>query len=40
MTVAKQKMLRYEDRRVERTMIGILTTPLGLLLGMGFFIAL
>lgn len=36
----KTAMLRQEDRRVSRTVIGFLSTPLGLLLGMGLFIAI
>lgn len=40
MTIAKESMMRHEDRLVSRTLIGVLTTPLGLLLGMGFVIAL
>jgi len=40
MNVLKNAMMRQEDSRVFRTIIGLLTAPLGLLLGMGLFIAI
>ena len=39
MTHAKEAMIRQEDNRVGRTVIGMLMTPLGLLLGMGLLIS-
>ena len=39
MTSIQESMMKREDRVVSRTLIGILTTPLGLLVGMGFIIA-
>ena len=40
MNVLKNAMMRREDSRIVRTVIGVLTAPLGLLLGMGLFIAI
>ncbi len=40
MNAAKETMMIREDRHVMRTILGILTAPLGLILGMGLFIAL
>jgi hypothetical protein len=40
MTTVKQTMLKREDRRVSRAIIGVLTAPIGLLAGMGFLIAI
>ena len=39
MTYKKISMMNKEDRRVGRTLLGFLTAPLGLLLGMGLVIA-
>ena len=39
MTTTKLSLINKEDRRVGRTVLGFLTAPLGLLLGMGLFIA-
>jgi len=35
----KELMMRKEDSRVSRTVIGTLMAPLGLLLGMGLFVS-
>ena len=40
MTHTKLMMMKREDRRVSRTLLGLLTTPLGFLMGMGLFISL
>jgi hypothetical protein len=40
MNAPKETMMIREDRLVMRTILGILTAPLGLILGMGLFIAL
>lgn len=39
MTHTKEVMIREEDSRVGRTLIGMLMAPLGLLLGMGLLIS-
>jgi hypothetical protein len=40
MNLLKNAMMRREDSLVIRSVIGVLTAPLGLLLGMGLFIAI
>ncbi len=40
MTDTKLMMLNQQDRRVSRSLLGFLTAPLGILLGMGLLISL
>jgi hypothetical protein len=39
MIITKQAVLNHRDRQTERTVLGFLSAPLALLLGMGFVIA-